>query len=387
MKIAIIDCFSGISGDMTLGALLDWGVPLKYIRDHLNCLNLKHFKLIVEKTKRNHISATKIQVEFDEKKQPHRKYTDIEKLIKESDLQTSIKTKSLKAFKILGEAEAKIHATTLDKIHFHEVGAIDSIVDLVGSIIGFEYLKVDKIYSNPVPLGSGFTKTAHGIMPVPAPAALEILRDYQIVHRDSGYEMTTPTGATLIKVLVEGVMPQNIPYVQEKNGFGAGTIESNKWPNLLRLITGTVQDYSEIESLVMIETNIDDMNPEIYPYLIERLYKLDVKDVFLTQVIMKKGRPGTQLSVLTDEKNIEKIENKIFAETTTIGIRKYIVKRRVLERENKKVKSKFGEIDVKLVKINGKKFIRPEYEQCKKIAKKLNISLQEVYREIERLNK
>jgi uncharacterized protein (TIGR00299 family) protein len=252
----------------------------------------------------------------------------------------------------------------------------------VGSIIGFDYLGVQKIYTIPVPLGTGFTNTEHGTMPVPSPAALEILKDYPIEHRKSDYEMTTPTGATLIRVLSDGAIQNNFVYVHEKQGYGAGNKTVKEWPNLLRIIIGNRPGDTVEEKLIMLETNIDDMNPEIYTHVFEKLLQAGAKDVFLTPLIMKKGRPGTKLSVLTDEKNLKTIEEKIFFETTTIGIRRYSVERKVLPREVKTINTVYGEIKVKVIEINGKKVIRPEYEQCLKLSKKYNMSLLDIYQEI-----
>jgi len=237
MKIAIIDCFAGISGDMTLGALIDWGVPVEYIENELRKTGLTDFVIKTEKVLKHTISGVKATVEFDPAKQPERKYQSITKMISDSDFKQEIKEKSFKAFKILGEAESKIHEKSIENIYFHEVGAVDSIVDLVGSIIGFDYLGVEKIYGMPVPLGTGFNWTALGIMPVPSPAALSILKNYPVVHKNSDFEMTTPTGATLFKILVDEILPESIKYLPEKVSYGAGTKNTEKWPNLLRLIT------------------------------------------------------------------------------------------------------------------------------------------------------
>jgi uncharacterized protein (TIGR00299 family) protein len=386
MHIAILDCFSGISGDMTLSALLDLGVPLDYINEQLAKLKLTDFNIQLSKTKRHHISASLIKITFKATKQPERNYRSIMDLIDNSELSPLVIEKAKNAFTILGEAEAKIHNTPLEKIHFHEVGAVDSIIDLVGSIIGFEYLQVEKIFSTPVPLGSGFTDTAHGLMPVPSPAAIEILKDYPIVHYDSKYEMTTPTGATLLKTLSEGLIPDGFGYLQEKIGYGAGTKDSPQLPNLLRIITGSTITKTGYEKLVMVETNIDDMNPEIFSFLMEQLFQLGAKDVFLSPLIMKKGRPGTKLSVLTEQALSHKMEEKILSETTTLGLRRYEVDRKIVLRRAVYLNTKYGRVKVKQVELNGEKLYRPEFEECKKIAEKFNLALQDVYREIERFN-
>jgi len=386
MKIAVLDCFAGISGDMTLAALIDLGVPKRYLVNELKKLSIKDWEIRISKTQKHHIGATAVEVLFDEKNQPSRKYADIKKLISDSKLNDSIKKKAGQAFKILGEAEARIHHTKLEKIYFHEVGAMDSIIDLIGSIIGFEYLEADKIFSTPVPLGSGFTKTEHGIMPVPSPAAMEILKDYSIVHRNSEFEMTTPTGATILKILSDEILPENFIYKIEKSGYGAGKKDTDNWPNLLRIITGQSESESLHDSMLMVECNIDDMNPEFYEYATDKLFRAGAADVFITQVMMKKNRPGNLLSVLIKPEICDNIEKILFSETTTIGLRKYSVERKTLLRESKKIKCRFGELDVKVIELDGKKIIRPEYEVCKKIAEKNKISLRDVYREIENID-
>ena len=386
MKIGIIDCFAGISGDMTLGVLIDAGVPVKYITSEIKKLGLSDFEIKVQKTERHHISATKVDIIFDEKKQPERKYQSIKKMIEDSGLTEIVKKKALQAFKILGEAESKIHNRNLNEIHFHEVGAVDSLIDLIGSIIGFDYLGTEKIYGMPVPLGTGFTKTEHGTMPVPSPAAIEILRDYPVLSKSSNFEMTTPTGATLLKLLVSEITPDSLIYKPIKISYGAGSKKTELWPNLLRLIIAEENSKANNEQLFMIEANIDDMNPEIYPYVMERLLSIGAKDAFLSNIIMKKGRPGTKISVIADFNLQSQIEKIIFENTTTIGIRKYSVNRMVLPRSSETIKTKYGDLVVKVVEIDGKKIYRPEYEECKKIAETKEINILEIYRIVESLN-
>jgi pyridinium-3,5-bisthiocarboxylic acid mononucleotide nickel chelatase len=386
MKIAIIDCFAGISGDMTLGALINAGLPVDYLTTEIKKLGLSDFEIKIQKTQRHNISATKVDVLFDEKMQPERKYQSIKKIIEDSGLTKVVKRKALDAFKILGEAESKIHDKELNKIHFHEVGAVDSIIDLIASIIGFEYLGIEKIYGMPVPLGTGFTKTEHGMMPVPAPAAIEILDNYPVVHKSSDFEMTTPTGATLLKLLVSEIAPNNLNYKPIKISYGAGSKQTKKWPNLLRLIIAKGEMTKDDEQLLMIEANIDDMNPEIYPYVMERILGVGANDIFLTNIIMKKGRPGTKISVIANFNLQFQIEKILFENTTTIGIRKHQINRTVLPRSSETINTKFGNLNVKVVEINGKKMYRPEYEDCKKLAEEQNINIFEIYRIVESLN-
>jgi len=386
MKIAIIDCFAGISGDMTLSALINAGVPVDYLTNEIQKLGLSDFEIKAQKTQRHHISATKIDVIFDEKNQPERKYKSIKKMIEDSGLLEVVKKKTLAAFKILGEAESKIHDKDLNEIHFHEVGAVDSIVDLIGSIIGFDYLGVNKVYGMPVPLGTGFTKTEHGTMPVPSPAAIEILKNYPVLHQTSDFEMTTPTGATLLKLLVDEITPEQLNYKPMSISYGAGSKQTTLWPNLLRLIIAEEKPNTDEDKLLMIESNIDDLNPEIYPYVMDQILDAGAKDVFLTNIIMKKGRPGIKISVIADFSLQVTVEKLLFEYTTTIGIRKHIINRTVLPRTSKTIKTKFGSMKVKAIEINGKEIFRPEYEECKKIADQKGINILEVYRAIDSLN-
>jgi pyridinium-3,5-bisthiocarboxylic acid mononucleotide nickel chelatase len=386
MEIAIIDCFAGISGDMTIGALIDAGVPVKHITSEIKKLGLSNFEIKVQKTQRHHISATKVDIVFNEKKQPERKYLSIKKMIEVSGLSEDVKVKSVNAFKILGEAEAKIHDKDLNNIHFHEVGAVDSIIDLIGSIIGFEYLGIKKIYGMPVPLGTGFTKTEHGTMPVPSPAAVEILNEYPVLHKSSDFEMTTPTGATLLKLLVDEIATENFIYKPINISYGAGSKQTEKWPNLLRLILAEEETKKINEQLLMIEANIDDMNPEMYPHIMDHILNVGAKDIFLTNIIMKKGRPGIKISVISDFSLELEIEEILFKNTTTIGIRKYSVNRTVLPRSSETIKTRYGDLVVKVVEIDGKKIYRPEYEECKKLVEAKGLNLLEIYRVIESMN-
>jgi len=386
MKIAWIDCFAGISGDMILGALADCGLQIDYLTKEISKLGLTDFTINISPSVKNQITAKRIKIDFDTSKQPDRRYTTIKAMIKDSELSDGIKRKALKAFEILGKAEAKIHGIPLKNVHFHEVGAVDSIIDIVGAILGFEFLNIDKIYTSPVPMGTGFASTEHGMLPVPSPAAIEILKDYPIIHRQSGFEMTTPTGATLVQLLSDGPLPEDLIFNPTQIGYGAGSKDIEQWPNILRIVIGEI-DTSEVQNnLFIIETNIDDLNPEIYPYIMERLFAAKAKDVYFTPIIMKKGRPGILISVLAVEQVISEIERILFAETSTIGIRRYRVKRIALIRESKKIKTRFGVIPVKISTHAGKKTIHPEYEECLKIARQMGVGIIDVYREIESMN-
>jgi uncharacterized protein (TIGR00299 family) protein len=491
LKIAYLDCFSGISGDMCLGALADAGVsPEKLLRE-LKKLPVKEYQIRISKVKRAGITATKADVIIEAKSKKRRAkneeayskerraksdpthppltkgrskegliireqkakgWRDIESIIHRSSLSKGIKEKGLKVFRRLFEAEAKIHGKGVEKVHLHELGAVDCLIDIFGTIIGFNILGVEKIYSSPVNLGSGFIKTEHGILPVPAPAAAETLKGVPVYSTDSNFELTTPTGAALVRELSSefGDLPlMNI----ETIGLGAGNQNFKDRANILRLFVGNpvkspytplltplypplvrgelkggtegrgiagnspisplAKPYSPIspsakpyspsplwqrgargdledrpvnlsdEIATVIEANIDDMSPQIYEYVMELLFKKGALDVFLTQVIMKKGRPGIKLTVLCKETEREEIIKIILTETTTIGLRFYNVQRSVLQREIKIIDTEFGKVRVKFSRL-GKEILKatPEYEDCKKLARKLNMPLIEIMRKI-----
>jgi uncharacterized protein (TIGR00299 family) protein len=406
LKIAYFDCFSGISGDMCLGALVDAGVPLEKLERELKKIPVKGYNLHAEKVKRAGLIATKIYVieGTESKEQRARRWKEIETIIKKSSLLSKeIKQKGLTIFKCLFEAEAKVHGRTPGDIHLHELGNVDCVVDVFGTIIGLDILGVEKVYSSPVNLGGGTIKSRHGLLPVPAPAVAEILQGVPVYSSDIKFELTTPTGAAILKVLSSGF--GNIPLMNiEKTGFGSGSKNFKDRPNVLRLFIGEMcedEGYSYPiplpqgegargrvkismgQPITVIETTIDDMNPQIYEYVMEKLFQAGALDVFLTQVLMKKGRFGIRLTVLCREAEREVLIKIIMKETTTIGLRFYEVNRVVLQRETKLVDSEFGKVRVKFSRLEGKilKAI-PEYEDCKRIAKKLNIPLIEVMRRI-----
>jgi uncharacterized protein (TIGR00299 family) protein len=308
---------------------------------------------------------------------------DINNLIDNSSLSDFVKYNSKKIFETVGIAEAKIHNIPLEKIHFHEVGAIDSIVDIVGTCICLENLKVEKIYTTPVKLGKGLINTQHGVMPNPAPATLEILKDYPVELTNIDFELTTPTGAAIVKTLSSGIFDNTGNVKINKIGFGSGTFDIKESPNLLRVIICETAGALQTEPLVQIETNIDDMNPQVYPYVLQKLFEAGAKDVFYHEVIMKKGRPGTLLSVLADESLIDEMLRIIYKETTTIGIRINKVNRHKLEREIKEYDTSLGRIKAKqILNINNgtaANKIIPEFEECRRIAEETNKPLNEIY--------
>jgi len=311
----------------------------------------------------------------------HRNLNDIENIINSSDLNDKVKKLSLNMFMRVAEAEAKVHGKTLYEVHFHEVGAIDSIIDMVGAAICLDYLKVDRIIASPVQVGGGFVKCAHGLMPVPAPATVEILKNIPINTGIVQFETTTPTGAAIIAANVEE-FTQKVDFSIKKIAYGIGHRDL-EIPNVLRVYLGEKESSEIVEEQYILETNIDDMNPEIYGYVEEKLFEVGALDVFKTPIFMKKGRPGIKLSVLTNEKVEKDVLDVIFEETTSIGVRKYKVEKIMLNREFSKVKTEYGDITIKKSYYKGNLVkYKPEYEECKTIAKEKNIAIDKVYKAV-----
>ncbi len=375
MKIAYFDCCAGISGDMVLGALVDSGLDVSILRRELAKLHLGDYSISASKDERHHITGTNIKVRFKESGH-HRTFKEIKNIINKSRLTTKVKVLSTSIFENLAKAEAKVHGCRVDDVHFHEVGAIDSIVDIVGTAIGIEKLGVGQVYASPLPLGSGWVKTSHGRMPVPAPATLELLKGVPVASSLTASELTTPTGAAIIKTL--SLSFGNMPHMEiEGTGYGIGDRSFKEIPNILRLIIG--KGTGSTERLIIVETNMDDMNPQIYEYLMSRLFKNGALDVFLMPIQMKKGRPAILLKVLCPENKKGNIIDTIFEETTTIGVRTYEVERHCLERRIENVSTPYGKVRVKVAERNGKVLnIQPEYEDCKEIAEKKKLPLKEV---------
>jgi len=386
MKIAYFDTISGMSGDMTLAAFISAGVKLQELTDEIKKLKLDAVELSASHVSRNGIDAVKVEVIASSlQNRHHRGITEINSIIDNSSLKESVKNNAKKIFAVLANAEAKVHGTTIDKIHFHEVGAIDSIVDIVGTAICLDLLGIEKIYSSPIKLGSSaLIETEHGKLPIPSPAAVEILRDYPITLTDIPFELTTPTGAAIIKAISSGVLSFEKIKV-ETVGYGAGSKEIPQLPNLLRILIGEFQQTLNVDDAVVIETNIDDMNPEIYPYIVEKLLQSGALDAYLIPIIMKKGRPGILLSVLANKIDVENVMHIIYNETTTLGIRIIETSRRKIEREEKElISEKFGRVKVKIIDYEGKKQVIPEFEECKRISSEKGIPLKEVYRILEK---
>lgn len=383
MRVAYFDCFSGIAGNMILGALLDAGLSLSQLKKDLSKLNLSGYELKVSEVKKREIGGTYLQVKIKEKK-IERKLRDILRIIEQSSLEREIKVLSQEIFNKLAAAEGKVHRKDQKDIHFHEVGALDAIIDTVGAVIGIKLLGIEKVYASSLNTGTGFIKCSHGLLPVPAPATLELLKGIPIYSQNISAELVTPTGAAIITTLSSEF--GKMPLMRLENiGYGAG-----KWdlpfPNLLRVSIGEIKEEEEEDKVALIETNIDDLNPLFYDYLFDKLFKVGALDVFLTPILMKKGRPANLLAVIAEEKYIPKIKEIIFSETTTLGIRVSEVRRSKLKRERLTVETKFGKIRVKIGRLKGKiKTISPEYEDCKRKAKEFNLPLKEVYEEAKRI--
>jgi uncharacterized protein (TIGR00299 family) protein len=378
LKTAYFDCFSGISGNMTLGALLHAGLPKKVLLAELKKLPLSGYAIDVETSLRGSLSGTHVTVLVN-KKQPKRNLGDILALIEKSRLSPEIKKKSGKVFRLLGRAEAEVHGTDLSSVHFHEVGAVDSIVDIVGSIIGLRELGIGKIVASPVNVGKGTVKSKHGVLPVPAPATAFLLKGKQTYSEGERMELTTPTGAALLAGLASSFGEQPLMKV-ERIGYGLGSADLKAWPNCLRLMVGEEPSSSQ-DTCWMIETNIDDMNPELYGHVMDRFFEKGALDVFFTPILMKKGRPAIRLGLLAPIGKEEELVEILFRETTAIGIRRTRVLREKLLRKTIHVVTEHGEVPVKISFLNGDVVNRsPEYEACRELARAKGVPLKEIYR-------
>ncbi len=380
VKICYLDCFSGVSGDMLLGALVDAGADADELRKRIGRLGLEGVELRFEKCKRSGIGGTNltVQVEHDHH---HRSLSRIEEIIAGSDLSESVKERSIRIFRRLGEVEAAIHQMPIEKVHFHEVGALDSITDIVGTCIAFDLLGIERIYCSALNLGSGTVEAAHGVMPVPAPATAALVQGIPTYSEGPAAELTTPTGAAIVTTLADefGTMPaMRIGSV----GYGAGDRDFKKHPNLLRAVIGEQSQAREATRIFVIEANVDDMNPQVAGYVRERLQDTGALDVTLAPVYMKKDRPGLMISVLAKPEDREKLSELLFTETTTLGIRMYPVERRVLERRWQPVETSYGEVRIKVASENGTvRNFAPEYEDCRRIALEKGVPFKEVWQQ------
>ena len=425
MKILQYDCFSGISGDMNLGAMIDLGVDKDFLISQLKKLGVDGWEITVEKDQRHGITGTKVTVydchehhhyhEHEEEEQHHHEHkhqhfiglddnhahthehlhesehhhshvhrhlSDIRKIINESGLSDKEKELSLKMFKKVAEAEAKVHNADIEEVHFHEVGTIDSIIDIVGAAICFNALEVDAVHVSPVELGGGFVRCAHGTLPVPAPATTEIIKDIPVRRDGVNFEATTPTGATIVATLGNsfGTPPKMII---EKTGYGIGQKQNPEKPNILRVFLGETVEEESGHDAILIECNIDDMSTELIGYVYDKLFEAGANDVYISSIMMKKGRPGNLLSVICEKEAEDKIKEVIFTQTTTIGLRVFPFRKETLERSFDTMETKYGPMTIKRSMFKGKVVsAKPEFDECKQIADKHNIPLKEVYNNI-----
>jgi uncharacterized protein (TIGR00299 family) protein len=383
MNLAYFDCFSGISGDMTLGALLDAGCDVSHLRKELQSLQVSGWELTAEKVWKNGMAATYAKVRTEDQKN-HRSLRDILEILNKSQLAPQVRDRASAIFQKLGEAEARVHDVPLEKIHFHEVGAVDAIVDIVGACIGFNALGVDKFACSPLNVGSGSAKMAHGVLPVPAPATANLLQGKPTYSNGVQRELVTPTGAAMVATLCDCFGPQP-PMTVSAIGYGAGTADLEGQPNVLRVMIGETAEKAVPgyhEEISVIEANLDDMNPQIYGYFLEKALAAGALDVYTTPVQMKKNRPGTLLTVLCKPPDTNALTSMIFEETTTFGVRTTRAQRRILPREHVSVNTTFGEVRIKLSRVNGRILqVSPEFDDCRKLAVEKNVPLQQVINE------
>jgi uncharacterized protein (TIGR00299 family) protein len=396
MRGLYFDCFAGISGDMIIGALLDLGIDFDELKRQLESLGLSGYEIKTEQVKRSGIAATKFSVEVDETAQPERSLADIRAIIEKTSLSNQIKRRATRAFELLAEAEARVHGTNIDQVHFHEVGAVDSIIDTVGAMVGFEMLGADRVFASPLRIGHGFIKSQHGQLPIPAPATAELLRGVPVYAGDIEGEFVTPTGAAILRTLCErfGAMPAiNI----ERVGYGAGSRDPEGVPNAVRLVLGEIGEADRRldagsdrtaraepapkrnETVIVIETNIDDMNPQAYGFVMERAFALGALDVFLVPIQMKKDRPGVLLTVLAKPDYAEGLIELLLRETTTLGVRYYEANRRTLDRVIESVATDYGVVRIKVARDGARTLhFQPEYEDCERLARQSGAALLEV---------
>ncbi len=379
MKIAYLDCFSGISGDMLLGALLDAGLPFEDLKKALATLPLGGYSLEFRREGRSHLHGTRFIVNVDLAQQVPRGIKEIRSIIDAAALSESVKAKTMEIFQAIAEEEGKIHQCPAEEVHFHEVGAVDSILDITGSVFGVHYLGIQAVHASPLPLSSGFVTTKHGRIPLPAPATLALLKGVPVRGTDSAEEMVTPTGAALAKGLADsfGSLP---PMVVETIGYGVGSRTLPDRPNLLRIVIGQDASGEQLETVAVLEANLDDHHPEWLGFLMERLFQGGALDVTFTPAQMKKNRPGTAVQVIARPESKDLLMEILFAETTTLGVRFRFSERKVLKRSYGELDSPWGKLQVKkIVRPDGSTALLPEYEACRRVAEEHRLPLRDVY--------
>ena len=382
MKIAYFDCFSGISGDMILGALVHLGVPRDSIEESIRNLPLDGFHLEISTAERMSIHGRQVQVVVQKQDNRARNYNGIRSLVEESPLSEGVKHLSLKTFGRLADVEAAIHNCPKENVHFHELGGVDAIVDIVGAAVGVEWLGIGKIVASEIPLGTGFVTCGHGRLPVPAPATVALLEGVPVYGTGVSHELVTPTGAAIITSLAENFGPMPRMRIGQV-GYGVGERELKDIPNLLRIVLGEPESAYEEDCVTVVETNIDDMNPEIFGFVMERLFEDGALDVIWIPIFMKKNRPATMIQVLCKESDREKVVQRMLSETTATGVRHYRADRTKLTRKLKETTTSLGKVRVKeVLGPAGTVSVVPEYEDCKRVALEKNIPLKVVYEAI-----
>lgn len=379
MKIAYLDCFSGISGDMFLGALLDAGLPFEELKEILHTLPLDGYGLEMKREKRGELFGTRFVVNVEEKKQVHRVLKDVNKIIRAGGLSKEVKDKSMEIFEAIALEEGKIHNCPPEMVHFHEVGAVDSIIDIVGTIFGLEFLGIASISASSLPLGSGFVETEHGRIPLPAPATLALLQGIPVYDSGLRLEMVTPTGAALARELASsfGSMPA---MTVQRVGYGAGSRDLPDRPNLLRIIIGDDQSEEQVETVVILEANMDDTNPEWLGFLMDQLFEAGALDVVFYPIQMKKNRPGILIQIMGKPQQQDILMDILFRESTTLGVRFRHSLRKVLRRSLVEIESPWGMIKVKKVlRPDGSPRFLPEFEACRRIAEENRVPIKEIY--------
>jgi len=379
MRIAWFDCFSGASGDMILGACLDAGAPIEAVRAELATLPLAGYELLAQKIRKQGFAATQVEVRMDPAaERPHRHLKHVRQIIEDSRLSDRVKARAVAVFTRLAEAEAAAHGTTIEKVHFHEVGAVDAIVDVVGACVALDLLGVDEVRCSPIPTGTGTVTCEHGVMPVPAPGTANLLRGVPLAACDEPAELTTPTGAAILTTLATAFGP--LPAMTlERTGYGAGRREGRTRPNLLRVLLGRSQADRESDEILVIEANIDDSTPEVLGYVVEKLLTAGAVDAFCTPIYMKKNRPAVMITALVEPARQSAIEDIILGETTTFGLRSYRAGRTKLDRSHVVVETPYGAIRVKVGRRGGRLVTAsPEFEDCRAAAERAGVPLREV---------
>ena len=389
MNVAYFECFAGISGDMALGALLDAGAEMVTIRNAIDKLGVPGLGLHAHRVSKHSVAATAVGVTADgvdivednahfERGHSGRHLSEIVQIIENSGLDDNDKITSIRVFERLSTAEALVHGVSVERVHLHEAGAMDAIVDVVGTVVALSSLGISRVYSSRLRLGTGITTCSHGTLPVPVPAVIELCKDVPCEQTDIPAELVTPTGAALITTLADAFEPPPT-FAQKGVGYGAGKRDLAEIPNLLRVRIGAAIEPLHSDHCILVEANIDDMNPEVFGYLFEILLERGAKDVYLTPVIMKKGRPGQLLSALVDSVKFDEVVSTILQETTSLGVRYFPVDRKKLARRMETVTTIYGPIKVKVSEFDGKRRFAPEYDDCLRVAKEKKVPILSVF--------